>query len=64
MADDDTHDNSARLRRFLADSRPDLEGQTSGEVDCDRTACSCQAPDPAAEHAGQQLQMAAKSGCC
>ena len=31
----------------LADARPDLEGQTGGEVDCDQTACSCQAPDSA-----------------
>jgi catechol 2,3-dioxygenase-like lactoylglutathione lyase family enzyme len=29
----------------LADARPDLEGRTSGAVDCDRTACSCQTPD-------------------
>jgi catechol 2,3-dioxygenase-like lactoylglutathione lyase family enzyme len=48
----------------LADARPDLEGQTSGEVDCDQTACSCQAPEPIAEHAGPQLRVAAKSGCC
>ena len=28
----------------LADARPDLEGQTDGAVDCDQTACSCEAP--------------------
>jgi catechol 2,3-dioxygenase-like lactoylglutathione lyase family enzyme len=27
----------------LADARPDLEGQTDGAVDCDQTACSCEA---------------------
>jgi len=28
----------------LADARPDLEGQTDGAMDCDQTACSCEAP--------------------
>ena len=31
----------------LADSRPDLEGHVSGAVDCDQTACSCQAAESA-----------------
>jgi catechol 2,3-dioxygenase-like lactoylglutathione lyase family enzyme len=39
----------------LADDRPDLEGQTGGAVDCDPTACSCQAPED---------QQPVKTGCC
>jgi len=39
----------------LADARPDLEGQTGGAVDCDQTACSCQAPEE---------EQPAKAGCC
>jgi len=27
----------------LADARPDLEGQTSGAVDCDQASCACEA---------------------
>ena len=33
----------------LADARPDLEGQTDGAVDCDQTACSCEAEPAAAQ---------------
>lgn len=29
----------------LADARPELEGKTSGEVECDQATCSCNAPD-------------------
>ena len=29
----------------LADVQPDLEGRTSGAVDCDQAACSCTAPE-------------------
>ena len=44
----------------LADARPELEGQTSGAVDCDQAACSCQVPEVADPH----LRATAKSGCC
>jgi catechol 2,3-dioxygenase-like lactoylglutathione lyase family enzyme len=47
----------------LADARPDLEGQTSGTVDCDQAACSCQAPAEAGSDAGQ-LAATAQRGCC
>jgi catechol 2,3-dioxygenase-like lactoylglutathione lyase family enzyme len=50
----------------LADSHPDLEGQTEGAVDCDQTACSCQAPGDVEEngHAEPALVPARVSGCC
>ena len=49
----------------LADARTDLEGETSGAVDRDQTACSCQAPDPITEQTGRpRLEPAAKAGCC
>ena len=48
----------------LADARTDLEGHTSGTVDCDQTACSCQAPDQAEQADRPELALTAKSGCC
>jgi hypothetical protein len=30
----------------LADAHSDLEGKTTGNLDCDQTACSCEAPRP------------------
>ena len=52
----------------LADARTDLEGETSGTsgaVDRDQTACSCQAPDPITEQTGRpRPEPAAKAGCC
>ena len=49
----------------LADARPDLEGQTNGTVDCDQTACSCQAHDQAAEQGDSlRLEVVINAGCC
>ena len=48
----------------LADARPDLEGQASGTVDCDQTACSCQAPDDSQQNSRAELALAPTSGCC
>ena len=42
----------------LADARPDLEGRTGGAVDCDQTACSCQAPDDSQQNAHADLAQA------
>ena len=50
----------------LADARPDLEGQTEGAVDCDQTACSCQAPGEGEENGPAELTLVPASviGCC
>jgi catechol 2,3-dioxygenase-like lactoylglutathione lyase family enzyme len=48
----------------LADARPDLEGHISGTVDCDQTACSCQAPDDSQQNPRTELALAPTSGCC
>jgi catechol 2,3-dioxygenase-like lactoylglutathione lyase family enzyme len=49
----------------LADARPDLEGQTSGEAECDQASCSCAAPEPGSETTGEQLAVtSAGRGCC
>ena len=48
----------------LADARADLEGQTSGAVDCDQTACSCEASAQAEQSTNPDLTPTAKVGCC
>ena len=48
----------------LADARTDLEGQSAGTVDCDQTACSCQAPGHSAAGAPAELTRTATSACC
>jgi catechol 2,3-dioxygenase-like lactoylglutathione lyase family enzyme len=48
----------------LADARTDLEGQTVGTVDCDQTACSCQAPEQTAASAPAELTLTATGACC
>ena len=48
----------------LADARPDLEGRIGGAVDCDQTACSCQAPDDSTQNTDAKLTLAPVSGCC
>jgi catechol 2,3-dioxygenase-like lactoylglutathione lyase family enzyme len=51
----------------LADARADLEGQTSGDTECDQTDCACTVPEKAAgtEHAERtELAVTATGGCC
>ena len=48
----------------LADARPDLEGQTGGDVECDQAACSCQAPEQEAQSGEPELAMVSARGCC
>jgi catechol 2,3-dioxygenase-like lactoylglutathione lyase family enzyme len=48
----------------LADSRADLEGQTSGAAACDQTACCCAAPEEATEAPRTELAVTTARGCC
>jgi catechol 2,3-dioxygenase-like lactoylglutathione lyase family enzyme len=47
----------------LADARPDLEGHTSGAVDCDQTACSCEALR-AEDTDRPGIALVSARGCC
>ena len=47
----------------LADARPDLEGQTGGAVECDQTACTCEASQ-AEDNDRPELALTPKRGCC
>jgi catechol 2,3-dioxygenase-like lactoylglutathione lyase family enzyme len=45
----------------LADARPELEGETSGEAECDQATCSCSAPDASL---GTLSEASSAAGCC
>jgi catechol 2,3-dioxygenase-like lactoylglutathione lyase family enzyme len=48
----------------LADARPGLEGKTSGEAECDQTACACTVPETDAGTVRTELAVTRTGGCC